>query len=463
MSIKNPNSKLNLINNRIKYGTNGSIIVDSNALVVNAVTGRVGFDTTNPTSLLDISGSMKTSITDYSNSTGNNTQMMTYVNSQDLWSYPGYNFDATNIFSGFPNARSVVQNDVSFSVGSTTTFEKYFGGSMAPNGNLYFMPCPFAYNPAIHSSIWTQNIGIFNPYTKVFDQTTLSVNRYPDLSGKKLWGSITAPNGKIYCIPWECNFVPIIDPITNTIDTTSISTVSGPITYQYYRGGVLAPNGKIYCAGDGAKNPTIGVINTNNNTFYTIPVTLPGGYSWSLGFYNGALGKNGCVYFSPHGPKTPLKLNPSNDSLTWLSGADLGSHCGAVTGKDGNVYCMPFANNMTRIDVSNDTYSTVGGARPYQAGSGIVAQDGLIYLTPNQSSYTSLAAFDIDTNTYKIASNAFVNYFSPSDEQNPWLTSLLGPDGKIYFIPSRYNTISSIKTGIPTQQDWVFAPEFNKY
>jgi hypothetical protein len=61
MSIKTPNTKINLINNRIKYGTDGGINVLANTLFVNESTGKVGFNTTVPTSLLDISGSIKSS------------------------------------------------------------------------------------------------------------------------------------------------------------------------------------------------------------------------------------------------------------------------------------------------------------------------------------------------------------------------------------------------------------------
>ena len=59
-SIKNPNSKFNLINERVKYGTDGGINVDSGALYVNAINGRVGINTTSPSTNLDISGTIRT-------------------------------------------------------------------------------------------------------------------------------------------------------------------------------------------------------------------------------------------------------------------------------------------------------------------------------------------------------------------------------------------------------------------
>lgn len=56
MSIKTPNSKFTLINQRIKYGTDGGINVDQNALVVNPLNGRVGINTLTPNSNFDVSG-----------------------------------------------------------------------------------------------------------------------------------------------------------------------------------------------------------------------------------------------------------------------------------------------------------------------------------------------------------------------------------------------------------------------
>jgi len=378
-------------------------------------------------------------------------------------SYLDTKFD---MFPAFPSVGSVVQNDVY--VSQVTSFNKYFGGALAPNGKMYFMPCPFNY-PTGGSPLWTPNIGIYNPYTKVLDQTTLSIRNVPALSGKFIWGAITAPNGKIYGIPWQSSFVPIIDPITNFVDTTTISTVISGTTYQNFRGGVLASNGKIYCAG-AFSNSKIGVIDTVNNTFSTldIPQPIPGS---GLGYYSGALGSNGCIYFAPHqGGGRPLKVNPFNNTVIHMTnGPLLNTHCGAVTGKDGNVYLIPFANtNITKIDCRNNNdsvgepYSLVGPPRPYEAATAINGQDGLLYLMPSYSNRTSLSAFNIDTNSYVTLSGAFADLASST--QDPWFGSLIDTDGKIHFIPSKYGFISTIKTGFPIKKsNWILLPQFNKY
>ena len=45
-------------------------------------------------------------------------------------------------------------------------------------------------------------------------------------------------------MPANSSSVLIIDPVTNTVDTTTITGLTGTLKWI---GGVLAPNGKIYC------------------------------------------------------------------------------------------------------------------------------------------------------------------------------------------------------------------------
>ncbi len=56
-------------------------------------------------------------------------------------------------------------------------------------------------------------------------------------SGRKWWGGVLAPNGKIYGIPYSSASVLVIDPARNTTDTTSIAGLTGE---GKWAGGVLA-------------------------------------------------------------------------------------------------------------------------------------------------------------------------------------------------------------------------------
>ena len=62
---------------------------------------------------------------------------------------------------------------------------------------------------------------------------------------------LESSSGKIYCIPRNAAQVLIIDPSTDTVDTSTISVSVSRSTYKWM-GGALAGNGKIYCFPDGA-------------------------------------------------------------------------------------------------------------------------------------------------------------------------------------------------------------------
>jgi hypothetical protein len=98
--------------------------------------------------------------------------------------------------------------------------------------------------------------------TDTAEQTSIT-----GLEGTAKWiGGVLAPNGKIYCVPFNATTVLIIDPLTDTAEQTSITGLGG--TYKWI-GGVLAPNGKIYCV---PYNATTVLIILNK---YTISINFP--------------------------------------------------------------------------------------------------------------------------------------------------------------------------------------------
>ena len=110
-----------------------------------------------------------------------------------------------------------------------------------------------------------------------------------------------APNGKIYCIPRNSTSVLIIDPVTNTVDTTTISGLSG---VAKWRGGVLAPNGKIY--GIPRDSSSVLIIDPLTNTADTTTITgLTGNFKW----YGGVLAPNGKIYGIPQNSTSVLIIN----------------------------------------------------------------------------------------------------------------------------------------------------------
>lgn len=227
----------------------------------------------------------------------------------------------------------------------------FYGGCLAPNGKIYFVPNDFS----IPSS---PKIMVVNPindnitYIDVsginYDVSGTGTGGIGNANGDDVWyGGALAPNGKIYCVPARGTSILVIDtnndtaqcdisglsgwPVTGTggsqvnkysgavlapngriyglpgcinaypnpieIDPSSntytiLSTSFGPINSRRCIGGTLAPNGNIYSFTDNAG--LIGVINTN-----TTPVTV-GTISFSLRTNGSCLGPNGKIYILPN-------------------------------------------------------------------------------------------------------------------------------------------------------------------
>ena len=99
-------------------------------------------------------------------------------------------------------------------------------GVLAPNGKIYCSPT------------WNR-VSIIDPVNNTVDQSTIVTPSSYNGSGFTL-----APNGKIYSATLDVDYVTIIDPITNTVDISSISGLGGQ--FEKFYGSVLAPNGNIY-------------------------------------------------------------------------------------------------------------------------------------------------------------------------------------------------------------------------
>ena len=284
-----------------------------------------------------------------------------------------------------------------------------------------------------------------------------------------------APNNKIYCIPDNATNIAIIDPVTNTIDTTSITMATYPDlsgTNKFW-GGVLAPNGKIYCSP--RSTDYIGIIDPATNTFdSTVKFTKPVAgalYQWA----GGALCSNGNIYFSPFEADKVLRIRPSDNSLnlfgTLGSAHGGGRYYGGCAGPDGNIYCMPFhQNNVLRIGVSNEDVSTVftfnytAGSSRGTCGGTSLGTDGVVYGIPGTTSDASNRNLLFYYNTLSNTGGSIpVNFQVNGQNDGKWFGGVMAPNGKIYMIPHVYSHVATIKTGIPILQNWMIAPEFNKF
>ena len=474
-SIKTIDNKFNLINNRVKYGTDNGILVDTRTLIVNNTNNCVGINTLTPTASLDISSIQQSNffnnITNTGYTFGNETQILTDIGTTPMWTYNQYNLQGNNFLT---------ENTVDLSGFSyfDAASGKFAGGVLAPNGNIYCVP----YN--------ADYVAIINPVTKTVDTTSIR-NVLGGTTGSKWYGGMLAPNGNIYCIPHVSSDILIINPSNNTTSYIRGITVANYPTIvsdsQKWIGGALAPNGKIYCSPYFAQSVLI--IDTTNNTVNLTDISgivnipsNPGYYynrlvtrSSNVESFGGAvLHPNGKIYFIPAAARGLLQIDPTTNTpdassyiapISIIPNGQRFGYFGGCLGPDYNIYIAAWnANRILKINVTTDISSqqfidvstniplTINGTR----WQGIVCgQNGKIYGIPFGSSNSVI----IDPVT------TFANQtaISVSSDSGKYSGGVLAPDGVIYCIPRNAPTIMSIKTGLPTLEPWMFAPEFNKF
>ena len=293
-----------------------------------------------------------------------------------------------------------------------------------------------------------------------FDITTIS-----GLYGKNKWaGGISAPNGKIYCIPRDSTCVLIIDPGTNTIDTTTISGLSGN---NKWTGGVLAPNGKIYCIP--RDSTSVLIIDPSNNTADTTTIS---GLTGTNKYGGGVLGSDGKIYCLPRTTNTSsvLIIDPDTNTVDKTSITGLsGDWIGGVLSRNGKIYGIPLNSPTVLIinplspvvDISTlygiDTATAVydNTTRKLTCGTNLLSNlkigDNIIIKTET-SSYTGYI---------ESLSNNYMRFFYPLGNDlpqgsitkiektrkadittitdligvNKWSGGILFPNGKICGIP----------------------------
>jgi hypothetical protein len=175
---------------------------------------------------------------------------------------------------------------------------------------------------------------------------------------------VLAPNGKIYCIPWNADYVMIIDPATGSVDPDAISfSESAALKWV---GGVLAPNGKIH--GLPREAGRVLVIDPRQNTVDFISGLAPGGNKWA----GGVLAPNGKIYGIPRDDSGILVVDPSAGTADPVgvalppgppvNPADPGKWIGAVLAPNGRIYGIPnAADSVLILDVhsNGDVFGSV--------------------------------------------------------------------------------------------------------
>ena len=293
---------------------------------------------------------------------------------------------------------------------------------------------------------------------------TTTITGIPEVSGINMWrGSVLAPNGKIYNIPFDSTSVLIVDPVTNTADITTITGL--PTGNAKYQGCVLAPNGKIY--GIPCNSPSVLIIDPVTNTADTTTIT---GLTEENKYTLGALGLDGKIYGMPRHATSVLIIDPVTNtadttSITGLS-TGLFKWAGGVLGPDGKIYGIPNdvssvliidpSSLVVQITAANSYYTNSSKKLFFGASvSGLLVGDNIIITVSSGLKYTgyiqsinsstevtfiyalSLGA-DIPVGSItKLEKTRKVDFTTIATVNIPqFMGGALGPDGKIYCMPS---------------------------
>lgn len=310
---------------------------------------------------------------------------------------------------------------------------KWYGGVLAPNGKIYCVPGA------------ATSVLIIDPQTDSADTSTIS--GLPGTSTPPNWlGGVLAPNGKIYCIPWDASSVLIIDPATNTVDTTTMS--GGILTAsRKWHGGVLARNGKIY--GIPYDSDAVLVIDPATDSFTTIPIPGPGppAPGDESKWYGGVLAPNGKIYSIPWKADYVMIIDPESDTvdpdaISFSAVAEL-KWTGGVLASNGKIYCIP--QEPRRVLIIDPALNTVELVEylpndPNKWAGGVLGPDGMIYGIPRN--YESVLILDPTENT-AYPDGIVLPPEPPVDPADPdkWTGGVLALNGKIYCIPNAADSV----------------------
>jgi len=260
---------------------------------------------------------------------------------------------------------------------ASTATSGWSGGTVAPNGNIYFAP---------H---FATKIAKLNPTT---DTVTLVG---PDLGGasNKYVSGVLAPNGSIYFLPNRNGNILKVDPTTDTVTQITASFGNGA-----FNGAIVSPQGNIY----GVPQSFLTImlkLDTSTDTITTIPIPSVnvGNNRWC----GAAVAADGKIYMMPASANAVLELDPATDATTThvIWDTALRNQClGAVLGPNGLIYGIP--SESFQIPVFNPITKTASfvstlGIGGYMYG-GAMGPNGVIYM---QGWFNNLVmAFDTISN-----------------------------------------------------------------
>ena len=255
-----------------------------------------------------------------------------------------------------------------------------------------------------------------------------------DIKGYAFRGTVAAPNGSIYGVPYKwsnARRVVKFHPVNKSI--THIGPDLGINGYRFMRGD-MTDSGVIYCPPD-HWNRGILKIDTNTDTVTELNRNfLPAQGLYSM-WASCATALDGCIYFMPYNARCIMKLDPNNgdamSSVGDVLGDGYGMYTGTFVGIDGCVYGIPYnSKRIIKYDPINDITSFVGEEADTNfkcEGNGALGRDGCIYVI---IPYRKILKIDTTNNSHCFIGNCVESdYYRCSD-------AILGIDGCIYWPPA---------------------------
>ena len=285
-------------------------------------------------------------------------------------------------------------SDGTNTIGIGTDLYAFAGGVLAPNGYIYCIPHYSNKVVKINTNYGSSNYG---KLSVVGGEITIDVCESG--SNGKWWGGVLAPNGKIYCAPYNACWVLVIDTNTDTISYLGEGNTSNKFnndnldtsySEKYCRGACITKNGTIVFAPhnaylvpymkppydevlfsskkidgqykfDGAamhnnfivfapykKTTGFYAFEPDTDSLYTLPTSFQDEY------YSGiVLGPDQCYYLIPSGATQPFRVFGTNASFG-TSNSSSSKWSGGVLAPNGSIYCVDFINLPEGEEASMD-------------------------------------------------------------------------------------------------------------
>ncbi len=311
-----------------------------------------------------------------------------------------------------------------YSLVYTTTFS-YFGGVLAPNGDVHFIPFDANRGQKISPT------GVVSTYSLIHTRSS-AYN-----------GGVLAPNGDIH-------FVPHSALVGQKVSASGVvSTYSLVYTaVAAYIGGVLDSDGSVHFLIDqgnrGQKVSSLGTVST-----YTLVRTGLNSYA------GGVLSADGYIHYVPFSTNIGQKISRSGVVSTYTLAYSVSSgFYGGVLSYDGEIHFVPHSARVGQkisIDGVVSTYSLVYTTTQAYIG-GVLAPNGDIHFVPYNANRGQKVSRDGVVSTYSLVYTTTAAHYG----------GVLQPNGDIHFVQRSGVRGQKISTGLQKPIEYCLLPFFNK-